>query len=286
MKLSMRKMQEEDLNEVVDLVDRSFQAPVSMKDAFPMIFSKSNRFSYLLTVEGKIVSFIGVVPSSYQNYDGVFIGAVATDPDYQGKGYLSQLFTFAMADLQKSGLDYAFISGGGKIYRQHGAKDFGSFYQYDIRERSSELPFKTKKYQGEVEDFLSIYHLLSKDKDQFPWGIQDLQEAIHYQSWAQVSSHEVETYLLWDMDEEVSFLTYAYRDQKGTVVASAGNKEALYDLISYLNFKYDIESSSLITKEKIHALPYQKVRNQGTIVLWNEAIDPDIFPYTGGYHFI
>lgn len=286
MSLQIRKMQVEDLSEVVDLVNRSFQPPVSMAEAFPMIFSESNTFSYLLEKDQEIVSFVGVVPSYYAGYRGVFIGAVATDPKHQGKGYLSLLFKEVMDDLKQMGLDYAFISGQRSLYRRHGARAFGSFYQYTVNEKNSKPPFEMWEYQAEIGDFLRVYDLLYREKESFPWGIQDLQQAIHYQSWAQVSSREVESYLFKDKNGELGFLSYGYGDDRAYVISSAGDSSAIYDVLKFLNFKHQLKQSIFVSKHKIKHHPFKKVPNQGTIVLWNEKIDASIFPYTAGFHFI
>ncbi|ALC91389.1 hypothetical protein AM500_17475 [Bacillus sp. FJAT-18017] len=134
-----RLLQEEDFKQASDLADKVFRKAghVSMGIAFPQVFSPALNQSYGAFADGKLVSFIGLVPSLI-HIDGAeiqaySIGAVCTDPAYRRQGLGNTLLQMIFEHVNKSGASVLFISGDLPIYLKQGCTFYGKMNQYTIR---------------------------------------------------------------------------------------------------------------------------------------------------------
>src|SRR3989338_3727416 len=74
--------------------------------------------------DGKIVSHTGVQVQEMAVDEATlksgFVGAVATDPDYRGKGYASRLLTDAVRRMRDKGFDLSTLGGFRDYYARFG----------------------------------------------------------------------------------------------------------------------------------------------------------------------
>ena len=82
--------------------------------------------------DGHIVSVVGVYPLPVCIGEEKLLfattGNVATSPDYEGRGYFTQLFTLAMKEIEEMGVDAARLGGARQRYARFGFEPSGSSY--------------------------------------------------------------------------------------------------------------------------------------------------------------
>ncbi|WP_053365842.1 GNAT family N-acetyltransferase [Bacillus sp. FJAT-27245] len=135
-----RLLQEEDFQQASDLADKVFRKAghVSMGKAFPQVFSSALNQSYGAFDDGKLVSFIGLVPFVLHiggaEVNAFSIGAVCTEPDYRRRGLANTLLQMIFGHIQKSGASVLFVSGDLPIYIKQGCTFYGKMNQYKLHE--------------------------------------------------------------------------------------------------------------------------------------------------------
>lgn len=123
------------------LADRVFRDAEhkSMGDAFPNAFSPALLQSYGAFVDGKIVSFVGFVPSVIRIGEAELnvysIGAVCTDPEYRGRGYVATILDMIREHSRRAGAPIILVSGNRGIYERFGCRTFGAltYFHADLQ---------------------------------------------------------------------------------------------------------------------------------------------------------
>lgn len=125
----------DELREAAALSDRVFgtDGEPFMRDAFPAIFSGAYEGSCGLYEDGKLVSFMGLVPHQLRigkaSLPLYALGSVCTDSDYRGRGYARKLLEHVFRHMEAGG-SLLFVSGGGKLYTSNGCRRFGATRQF------------------------------------------------------------------------------------------------------------------------------------------------------------
>ncbi|OCA85872.1 hypothetical protein A8F94_13510 [Bacillus sp. FJAT-27225] len=155
-----RLVREVEYKQAIDLADKVFRKAghVSMGTAFPQVFSAALNQSYGAFIDGKLVSFIGLVPSILHigraEVKAFSIGAVCTDPDYRKRGLANTLLQMIFEHINKSGASVLFVSGDLPIYLKQGCTHYGKMNQYKI-------------HQGDLKVESSSYVI--REMGQFDW---------------------------------------------------------------------------------------------------------------------
>ncbi|WP_251552218.1 GNAT family N-acetyltransferase [Neobacillus muris] len=135
-----RLLEKEDFQQAIDLADKVFrkEGHVSMGIAFPQVFSSALHQSYGAFIDGKLVSFIGLVPSIVHiekaEVQAYSIGAVCTEPDYRRRGFANALLEMIFEHVNRSGASVLFISGDLPIYIKQGCSYYGKMKQYVLNQ--------------------------------------------------------------------------------------------------------------------------------------------------------
>lgn len=125
-----------------ELADRVFRDAEhkSMGDAFPNAFSPALQQSYGAFAEGKLVSFVGFVPSVIRIGEAELnvysIGAVCTDPDYRGRGYVGTILDMIREHSRRARAPLILVSGNRGIYERFGCRTFGSLTSFNASRQS------------------------------------------------------------------------------------------------------------------------------------------------------
>lgn len=124
------------LFELLDLVFRS-GSEGSMATDSPQFLNEKNRDRLRVIADGdKIVSHVGYILRDVAIFECTMtagcIGAVATHPDYRGKGLASRALHDALEHLRAEGADFVIISGGRGLYLRNGAAPVGRCYEMKI----------------------------------------------------------------------------------------------------------------------------------------------------------
>ncbi|MEH7380174.1 GNAT family N-acetyltransferase [Bacillus sp. JJ1533] len=135
-----RLLEKSDFQQAIELADKVFrkEGHVSMGVAFPQVFSQAFHQSYGAFMEGRLVSFIGLVPSVLHiegaEVQAYSIGAVCTEPDYRKRGLANTLLQMIFDHVNKSGASILFISGDLPLYIKQGCTFYGKLKQYKLHQ--------------------------------------------------------------------------------------------------------------------------------------------------------
>lgn len=129
---------EEEYKDAIQLCDHVFnrEGMPSMGTAFPYIFSRGLDQSFGAFEDGKLVSFMGLVPAIVRigsaRLKVYSLGSVCTHSDYRGRGYASQILEKIQEHVKESGASILFVSGDRSLYRRIGCLPFGSFVSFKM----------------------------------------------------------------------------------------------------------------------------------------------------------
>ena len=139
--MEIRQVRKEEIQQAIELADRTFrdEGHTSMGTSFPHVFSKQMELSFGAFDDGKLVSFIGLVPSKIILGDAALdvfsIGAVCTDEGYQKRGISTSILREVYAFIDKSRASLLFISGDRGLYRRNDCYHFGAVSTYTLSEQ-------------------------------------------------------------------------------------------------------------------------------------------------------
>jgi predicted N-acetyltransferase YhbS len=141
--LDVRLLQADEFEDAVELSNRTFRESeqTSMAEAFPYVFSSSLRQSYGAFADGKLVSFVGLVPSIVRvgsaRLNVYSVGSVCTDPDYRGRGYAGTVLNCILSHIDKAGASLLLVSGYGPLYTRMNCFRFGAVTRFIIEPDSA-----------------------------------------------------------------------------------------------------------------------------------------------------
>ncbi|MFB9276374.1 GNAT family N-acetyltransferase [Cohnella cellulosilytica] len=297
----------DDLDEAVRLADRVFRdhEQTSMGQAFPFIFRPDFGQSFGAFEEGKLVSFIGLVPwlvniggARLQAYA---IGAVCTDPDYRGKGYAGTMLDLIKDHIRQAGASLLLISGDRSLYTRNHCYHFGSFNRYTLLPENAEAIAARSAVEGyTVREFASrdwyALHALAESRTvRYEQSLTDLAQLIHSQAVASNCKHELRTLIAEQGGKLAAFAVVTVPGRYGTSAAPqapewAGEAKAVAAIFADAVKRYALEkleaSVSWHETELRQALPdapSQARRNGGTVFISDpQALLEQAAPYWNG----
>lgn len=208
--------------------------------AYPHVWEKENiDYNNILIIEkdDKICSLVRVFPiSSIQNgikvkFGG--IGAVSTDYEERGKGYMTILLKEAIKKMEKENYPLSILWGDRHRYINFGYENAGKVITLSITNRGFEklkiTPSKTKRYFGEkdiLEKIIKVYnqkkYRIERNYEYFYQIYKKLRTATYY-------------------SEENNKFAYVVIDELGTetkVYEHAGDPELILRILKYLNDRF------------------------------------------------
>lgn len=123
-----RALRPDEWDQLNALVSAVFRA--SMFDDYPQLFNEANRENLrVVAADGRVVCHVGMIerPATLAGcrIDVACIGAVATYPEYRGRGYASAAFQDCCDKAAADGIDLMLISGGRGLYTRVGCRPVG-----------------------------------------------------------------------------------------------------------------------------------------------------------------
>lgn len=107
-----------------------------MGTAYPHAFSASLKQSFGCFVDGRLVSFIGLVPSIVKIGPATLavysIGSVCTELEHRGKGYAGLILQHIIAHGRRAKASLILISGHRGIYERAGSQLFGDIAKFPL----------------------------------------------------------------------------------------------------------------------------------------------------------
>jgi predicted N-acetyltransferase YhbS len=125
----------ESLHALLDSVFRSGGG--SMARDYPKLLSEPNRGDLRVVVaSGRVVCHAGILMRD-ASIEGIparvgLMGAVATDPEYRGKGLASRCVRSVMEHAIARGAELMWISGGRGLYKRLGAREVGEDLEFSL----------------------------------------------------------------------------------------------------------------------------------------------------------
>jgi predicted N-acetyltransferase YhbS len=141
--IAIRRARPEDVRAIVDLTNQVFRPkssgkPPSMGLQFPLFLSERNADSlFIAEDDGRIVAHNGLMLSKIiingHSVTMASMGAVCTDPDYQGQGIATRVLHEALTWLRDKGVGLLTISGGRGLYTRNGAIHTSGAKRFTLR---------------------------------------------------------------------------------------------------------------------------------------------------------
>lgn len=304
MKVSdIRFLGRNDLQEAARLSDLIFRDAdqTSMGEAFPPIFSGNYRSSVGVFEDGKLVSFIGLVPGFIQVGSAqlpIFsIGSVCTHPDYRGHGYAGELLERVFRHIEASDGSLLFISGDRSLYTRNGCHHFGQARKYVLSSATDG--------QGHAASHTDITVREALEKDRFRVQALSERSAVRHQRSMFETAELMQAEALAGIYKLKHELVVA--ESEGTVAAYAivavpghipteavpfvvewgGDARMAAQLFSHAIAAYNLTKLEVTVpwqdkelQEALEPLTYTNVRNSGTVKLVNsQRFWEQIAPY-------
>ncbi|MGM9974186.1 MAG: GNAT family N-acetyltransferase [Clostridiaceae bacterium] len=303
--MEYRRARAEDFNQIITLVNKSFNEEIPMEIAFPFLFHKSNDTSFVAVDNGECISFIGGVPYKLKAGDKeeycINIGAVCTKEGFRGKGIADKLLKRALLDYKSQGLSFALISGDGSLYLKNHFTHFGEFLNYEIRDFNSisldrESQYVISSYQKDMKSLCDIYNLYSKKDKAFLYSLNEMKILLDASAACSVMKLKQKVYLAHVDGLCTAFIVVGIKDQGdrvGRVIEAAGAPEGIIYLIKAIGLmeglskvdfiinKRDLELQKYLQRHKV-----SEINNEGTYLPFYTDIEREDIPYTLNLNFV
>jgi len=267
--MEFRLIKEKELKEAALLAEEVFgtNGERFMEFSFPTLFRPGVSHSYAaFNDQGKIVSFIGMVPFIIQSGDvhlhAYSIGAVCTDPAYRGQGLAGELFTLCQQHAKDSGASLMFISGGRSLYTRAGSVTFGKSNKYILEAQTAEqLKVDTSHWsfsEMEPKDMFAVHSLMIHKSAGIQWGLSDIAQFIGASPMANIHKMDQHIHIARTSEQEiVGVAVFAVprngsTESVGMLIEQAGLPSAVAALLSNALTQFQLTSLSV-------TLPWQDV---------------------------
>jgi predicted N-acetyltransferase YhbS len=187
----IRLLRPDEYEEAVRLSDETFRdaEQISMREAYPKVFSPALGQSFGLFAEGRLVSFIGLVPSVVKlgaaELNVYSIGSVCTAPAYRGRGYAGAILKRIQEHIDLAGASLLLVSGYGGIYEKAGCRRFGDVTRYTLEDESARKVLAAYLSENmcvrelQPTDWFAVKRLASGREVRFEQSVWDLAETVY-----------------------------------------------------------------------------------------------------------
>jgi|GEM_PF-1019355 len=268
-RFDIRAVRESELEQAIALADRVFRADLrrSMASSLPRVFSPSLLHSIGAFLDGRLVSFAGLVPSVVRigaaRVTLLSYGAVCTDEGYRGRGLASRILHYAQAYAREADVSLLLVSGELALYLQAGFRPYGESLRCVLRRSpareaandamaavdpltGSELRVESASSQ----DSLRLYRLAAARSVAYDQSVWDLADLLRAGSIAAIRDWRQDAYLVWRQGEAIAMLVLAYGqaadgERRGQAIEWAGSWEAVVSAAEALLWRLDLAEITL-----------------------------------------
>jgi len=159
MKFDIVRLKAEDYDELLDTMHAAFRSPPERRfpDMLPVMWVRDDEHmgKHVAVKDGKkVMASVGIYPFRVmicgEELTFATIGNVATHPDYQGKGLMTELMRYAVEEAKRMGVDMARLGGKRQRYNRFGFENAGTGYQYTLSKRNLKDYYGSSLSRGEV----------------------------------------------------------------------------------------------------------------------------------------
>jgi predicted acetyltransferase len=306
--VEIRLVKQEEMNTAVQLADAVFREKddVSMGVAFPYLFSAEFSKSYGAFENGKLLSFIGLQPSTIRigsaELSVYSIGAVCTDPEARGLGYASQILEEIKAYMEAADTSLLLVSGTRSLYTRFGCREFGQIQQFTLNEESlsSLAPrdpsiYKIRKMMD--GEWSSLQKIAAKRHTAYEQSASEIAVLTEAEPMACCENLNYQIFVAEQDQNPVAFLIVALKNESTPkkspfVVEWAGPTAAVQELLAYVIRIHNLDKleMSVSWHEKdlllaLQSVPGKKQRNEGTVyIVQPERLIEQLRPYLIDLH--
>ena len=166
----VKRLCAEHYDELLDVLNRTFtrqnKREMDFLTELPRMWVRSDEYmgKHIGVFEdGKLCAVMGIYPLPVKicgiSLQFATTGNVATLPEYEGRGYFSALFTFAMRELENGGYDAARLGGQRQRYERFGYEDCGQLFEFVFTEANR------KKCFGNYAEGVDLIPLQEQDTE-------------------------------------------------------------------------------------------------------------------------
>lgn len=291
--LEIRTVRPDEMTEAVALSDQTFRdsEQVSMGTAFPDVFSAGLGQSYGAFVDGKLVSFMGLVPAVIRvgssRMNTFLLGSVCTHPDYRGNGYASLILERIFEHIDKAGAALLLVSGGRSLYTRVHCLPYGSIERFTLNaDNAGQLASGGADdlllRELEPTDWLHLYKLAASRPVAFEQSVWDLANLVKNEALASCIKMKHRVLVAERAGVPVAYTVIVvpnppYKNKRTPfVLEHAGDEQAVAALAAHALERYELGEvrvavSSHETKllEAMRPLEAKAEKNQGTVKLVN-----------------
>ncbi|MBA4494684.1 GNAT family N-acetyltransferase [Paenactinomyces guangxiensis] len=255
--IEIRMLNSDEFEEAVQLSNQTFRSSdqSSMELAFPQVFSLSLRQSYGAFKNGKMVSFIGLVPAIIHigaaSLNVFSIGSVCTEPASRGKGYASKILNHILAHADRAGASLLLVSGYGPLYTRANCFRFGTVMRYSVEAESAEAIVKNHSDSDceirelTAADWFDISELARKRIIRYEQSVWDLAALMRSQAMASCMKMHHKVLLAGANEGLKAFLVLGLpndpqQNSDAMAVEWGGDGDSIGQLLAYAAQKYQV----------------------------------------------
>jgi len=213
MSVEIREGRSDDFEELVEVVDASFQygprfGRASIKEAYAYLFhptAESMRNHMLACESGRILANVSVFPMAMVIEDARLsaggIGMVGTLPEARGRGLMTRLLEAAIARMESEGMDLSILGGDRQRYGKFGWENSGRRLELIVNERSirrgTESDCEVRK--ATPEDAAGVKVLHDREALRFERTLDAFRGALarkEYTTWVAVANGDISAYVV------------------------------------------------------------------------------------------
>ncbi|WP_042462031.1 GNAT family N-acetyltransferase [Neobacillus dielmonensis] len=284
-----RLVQEGEFQQAIELADKVFrkEGHVSMGLAFPHVFSSALHQSYGAFIDGKLVSFIGLVPSVLHiegaEVQAYSIGAVCTEPDYRKRGMANTLLQMIFEHVNQSGASVLFISGDLPLYRKQGCHYYGKMNSYKLHSDDLQKDSKYSIRELQPYDWFQLRKLSQNRPIRYEQSIYELALLNEAAGFASIFKMNHKVLVAEENQEIKAFLVFGMPYQQQDVIDSrviewGGDSSAIRTLLGEA-FQYGLHSLIVpipafdrALNQQLNSLEKEAVPYPGTMKIMNRDL--------------
>jgi len=301
----IRRLQsEQEWKEAIALSDATFRDHEhrSMGEAYPYVFSSSLGQSYGAFVDGRLVSFMGLVPAVIRIGPAALnvysLGSVCTHPDYRGQGIAGDILSEIFSHIDHADGTMLFVSGSRSLYSRAGCYPFGRVYgyRYDSSHLSSqELREATDQFvirEIQSTDWFQLHHLTQGESVRYEQSLWDLAQLIEAGAVASNRKHTMHSLVAEREGKVQAFIVYSIPTAASTEVSTelyhyAGDRDTIRMLFEHamvthaaVGLNITVPDHDLEMQEQLKHVPHEERRCGGTLkIIRSERLLEQLRPY-------
>ncbi|GAA3400675.1 GNAT family N-acetyltransferase [Paenibacillus hodogayensis] len=283
----IRLVAAEDMADAIRGSDAVFRdaEQISMGAAFPAVFSAALSQSFGAYEDGKLVSFMGLVPAVLRigsaRVPMFSIGSVFTLPDFRGHGYAGDMLQAVKEHVRDSGGALVYVSGNRSLYTRNQCHPFGAVDRYAIGPSHGEQLLQAGAgivvRELSPTDWLHVHALAAARRVAYEQSVRELAELIASEAYASCLKLRHRTLVATKGGRVVAFAVVAMPDERGSkrtpfAVEWAGDTNALAALFGHTVASYGLPQLDVPVawheqelSEALSPVPSAAGRNTGTV---------------------